>query len=88
MSNRRTIGIVALLVLIAVIVSGFVVLQIQNREAYESAKTAIEERQIYVVATVNAVTATPLPLPVFIPSFTPLAITVDGSLILPTKVSP
>ena len=54
MSSKRLVVIGILVVLIAVGVAGFVVMRIQFNEDYANAKAAIEERQLYIIATVNA----------------------------------
>lgn len=82
----RTGLIIAILVIAAIALAGVVILRVQFNEDYKRASEALEERQSNVIATFKATSFPPTERP--IPSVTPLAMTLDGSLILPTKVSP
>lgn len=92
MSNRKVLTIAGLLILLSVLVVGVVLLRIQFNRDYADAKAAIEQRELYILATLSAapVATTPAPIPTFVPSYTPLSITNPASglptLILPTRV--
>ena len=57
MNSKKLLMIGVLLVLIAAATSLFVVASVQNRESYNAAATAIQERQDSILLTAIATTA-------------------------------